>query len=64
MTELWREADRANAAAIRRLEQEDQRRSCLVAALARLGDIAERIQAERQRFTQMSRIDLVEVGDE
>lgn len=64
VTELWRDADRANAEAIHRLEQEDKLYSCLVKAMSRLGEIADRIRTESQRYTQMSRIELVEVGDE
>tara|TARA_Y100001972_G_scaffold37892_1_gene46612 strand:- start:763 stop:1125 length:363 start_codon:yes stop_codon:yes gene_type:complete len=64
VTELWRDADRANAAAINKIEQEDARTSALVAALSKLGTLAERIRAESGRFSRMSRLELLEIDDE
>tara|TARA_R100001510_G_C7636822_1_gene194881 strand:+ start:62 stop:346 length:285 start_codon:yes stop_codon:yes gene_type:complete len=64
VTQMWREADQANAAATSRIRQQDARISGLIAALAKLGDLAERIRRETGAFKHLSRIDLVEVGDE
>tara|TARA_R100001510_G_C7650990_1_gene208565 strand:- start:855 stop:1232 length:378 start_codon:yes stop_codon:yes gene_type:complete len=64
VTQMWREADEANAAAISRSRQQDARISGLIAAVAKLGDLAERIRLESGTFKNLIRIELVGGDDE
>lgn len=64
VTQMWRQADLDNATAIARLERVDDLQACLVTALARFGDLADRLRTESRRFTQVTSLQFVEAEDE